>query len=282
MLRQNETKLRQEIVQVCRLMYDKGYIAASDGNVSVKLDQNRLLITPSGLHKGFLQPEQILVINMDGQPVGPKTAVIRHLKPTSECPMHLEAYRQRSDIQAVVHAHPPITIALSIAGIPLADCLLPEVIVFLGIIPTTAYATPSSKENVRAIRDFIGNHDGLVLKRHGSLTVGKSAMQAFMRLETLEQQARIRFMLEQINGYHPLESAEVNKLLHMRQQMGLSRPGETAEFCQVCGVPHSGNNHKPTLTHQKRPPSTGHTPITVDEIRALVAEVVQKTLGNSH
>src|SRR5690606_31729478 len=139
----------------------------------------------------FLEPDQVLIIDEAGNVVGPSTAANRTLKPTSELPMHLEAYRQRPDIGAVVHAHPPITIALSIAGIPLADCLLPEVIVFLGLVPTTQYATPSSEENVRAIRDLIAGHDALVLQRHGSLTVGNSPMQAFMRLETMEQNARI-------------------------------------------------------------------------------------------
>lgn len=267
--------LRQEIVQIGRLMYEKGFIAASDGNISARLGSGRILITPSGLHKGFLQPEQILLVDENGRRVGPATGANRQLKPTSELPMHLEAYRQRPDIAAVVHAHPPITIALSIAGIPMADCLLPEVIVFLGLIPTTQYATPSSEENVRAIRQFIHHHDALVLQRHGSLTVGDSPMQGFMRLETLEQNARIAFMLAQLGVHHPLPAAEVQKLLQQRQQMGLSHEGETAEFCAVCGVCHSGEDHAPTLKATTTPPGR-----SVEEIRALVSQVVYKTLGH--
>ncbi|MCP5098894.1 MAG: class II aldolase/adducin family protein [Chloroflexi bacterium] len=274
-MRRDEFKLRHEIVKVCHLMYQKGFIAASDGNVSTRLDNNRLLITPSGLHKGLLEPDQLLVIDMSGHVVGSRTAVNRKLKPTSEVPMHLEAYRQRPDIESVVHAHPPITIALSIAGIPMADCLLPEVIVFLGIIPTTQYATPSSEENVRAIRAFIGNHDGLVLQRHGSLTVGNSPLHGFMRLETLEQQARIRFMLEQIGGYQPLAVTEVHKLLKMRQQMGLSHPGEEIEFCDVCGTCHTNSSHLPTLWQA---PDNGKQ-VNEAEVRALVQKVVTNTLG---
>jgi transcriptional regulator with XRE-family HTH domain len=127
-----EEELCQEIVRVCQLMYDKGFIWASDGNVSARLSRNRILITPSGLHKGFLRPDQILLVNERGERLSATTAANRHLKPTSELPMHLEAYRRRPDIGAVVHAHPPITIALSIAGISMAHCLLPETIVFLG------------------------------------------------------------------------------------------------------------------------------------------------------
>ena len=293
-----ERPLRLEIARVGRLMYEKGFISASDGNISARLGPDRILITPSGLHKGFLEPEQLLVVDEDGRRVGPATAANRKLKPTSELPMHLEAFQIRPDIGAVVHAHPPITIALSIAGIPLADCLLPEVIVFLGLIPTTAYATPSSEENVRAIRQFLANHDALVLQRHGSLTVGDTPMQGFMRLETVEQNARIAFMLHQLGMFNPLAPEEVSKLLKQREALGLSRPGEADEFCNVCGVCHTGNNHAPTLRpgqHEIPGMATGNHPLASgpqalppigqmgvesESIRDLVAQVVRKTLGD--
>lgn len=289
-MRSDGQLLRQEIVRVGRLMYEKGFIAASDGNISARLDDRRLLITPSGLHKGLLGPDQLLVIDYDGRKVGPSTAANRKLKPTSELPMHLEAYRQRPDIEAVVHAHPPTTVALSIAGVPLSECLLPEVIVFLGIIPTTAYATPASKENVGAIRQLIGNHDALVLQRHGSLTVGDSPMQAFMRLETVEQNSRIAFMLRQLGVSHPLPAAEVSKLLRQRQEMGLSRPGELAEFCETCGVCHLGEEHPeilrpgrvtargPAGSPQSLPPISAPA-VDQESVRRLVAQVVRQTMG---
>jgi len=124
---------------------------------------------------------------MDGQRVGPRTRANRDLRPTSETPMHLEAYRRRPEINAVVHAHPPLTVALSIAGASLAECMVPEVIVTLGLIPTTQYATPSSEENARAIRDLIGGHDAIILQRHGTLTVGRDLLDAFFKLQTVEQ-----------------------------------------------------------------------------------------------
>ena len=281
-----ERQRREEIVQVGRLMYQKGFIVSSDGNISVRLAPNRILITPSGLHKGFLEPDDLLIVDEDGRMVAPAPAD-RSLKPTSELPMHLEAYHQRPDITAVVHAHPPITIALSIAGVPMSACLLPEVIVFLGIIPTTQYATPSSEENVRAIREFIASHDALVLQRHGSLTVGDSPMQGFMRLETVEQNARIAFMLAQLGVQNPLDADEVRKLLKQREKMGLSRPGEAEEFCATCGVCHTDQSHLPTMrpgqpgTMSSSPLSNNHS---VDPlmVRNLVTQVVQKTLGSSY
>jgi L-fuculose-phosphate aldolase len=273
----SERQIRQQIVQVGKLLYEKGFICASDGNISVRLSPNRILITPSGLHKGLLEPDHILLIDANGDVI----RGARGLKPTSELPMHLEAFRQRDDISAVVHAHPPISVALSIAGISMTDCLLPEVIVFLGIIPTTAYATPSSEENVRAIRDLITHHDGLILQRHGSLTVGNDVMQAFMRTETIEQNARIGFMLQQLGVHNPLPPHEVRKLLAQREKMGLTRPGDAEKFCEECGVCHTTSDHAPAL----RPRSIGITnQVTPDldpqAIQALVAQTVKTTLGN--
>ena len=262
----NEFQLRQEIVKIGRMMYDKDFILASDGNISARLGHGRFLLTPSGLHKGLLEPDQLIIVNEAGKKIGGP----RHLNPTSELPMHLEAYRQRPDVTAVVHAHPPYAVALSIAGISMADCLLPETVVFLGTIPTTAYATPSSAENASLVREFIGSHDGLVLQRHGSLTVGNSPTQAFMRLETLERNAFIGYLLAQLNVHSPMPPADVQKLLHTRQKLGLSRPGELEDFCQICGVCHPEGAHLNNVV----------TSQSDDTIREIVADVVQKTLGS--
>ena len=292
MSRLDERELRHEIVRIGRLLYEKDYIVGGEGNISARLAPGRILITPSGLHKAFLEPTQLLVVDADGHRVGPTTSASRRLKPTSELPMHLEVYRQRPDVGAVVHAHPPTTITLSIAGIPMADCLLPEVIVLLGLIPTTAYATPSSEENVTAIRDLIGRHDALCLQRHGSLTVGNDPLQAFMRLEIMEKSAQVAYRLAQLGAHNPLPEAEVRKLLQMREEMGLSRPGEAADFCAVCGVCHPSDKHQPRLrprTATDGQLSTGPQalppirPLTVDEseIRRLVTQLVRKTLGEA-
>ena len=268
----NEMALRHEVVKIGQLMYEKGFILASDGNISVKLGNGRILLTPSGLSKGLMSPDELIIVNEEGK----KIAGPRHLNPTSELPMHLEAYKQRPDIQAVVHAHPPYAVALSIAGISMAECLLPEAIVFLGSIPTTAYATPSSEENAQVVRDLIGHHDGLVLQRHGSLTVGNSPMQAFMRLESLERNAYIGYLLATLNVHNPMQPDDVRKLLATRQKMGLSRPTETAEFCEQCGVCHEDGNHIPGLIspYQNSSPST-------NEIRDMVTKIVEETLGKT-
>lgn len=280
-----EVNLRREIVRIGQLMYRKGFISASDGNLSARLEGSRILITPSGLHKGFLEPDHLLVVDEEGHVLGPRTAMNRALGPTSELPMHLEAYRQRADIGAVIHAHPAITIALSIAGISLADCLVPEAIVMLGIVPTTQYATPSSSENMLAIRTLVRSHDVIVLQRHGSLTVGADPMQCFMRLETLEQTARIRLMLAQLGVHSPLPADEVRKLLRMREQMGLCRPGEAEAFCEVCGVCHTGDVHPPLMAaspagYGRNPSGTTGWPPDEAEMQAMVSRIVSRTLGD--
>jgi L-fuculose-phosphate aldolase len=277
-----EQSLREEIVLVGKLMYERGLIVATDGNISARLDQNTILITPSGLCKGLMTPDQLITIDLAGRKVGPDTPAKKDLKPTSEITMHLEAFKQRPDVQAVVHAHPPHAIALSIVGISLADCMLPEAIVFLGLTPTTPYATPSSEENARAIRQVITGHDALVLQRHGSLTVGSSPLNAYYRTETLEQIARITYMLNQLGGGQPLPAQQVEKLIQTRQQWGLARPADEADFCDKCGVCHVEGEHisPPESGLKSSLPATGATSNgSTSDLVQLIAERVIRELN---
>jgi len=276
----NETALRQEIVQVGKLMYDKSLVVGRDGNISARLDDHRLLVTPSGLCKGMMTADQLIIIDMAGHRVDQPTAANQHLRPTSEITMHLEAYKRRPDIGGVVHAHPPHAIALSIANISLAECMLPEAIIFLGIIQTTPYATPSSPENAAAIRHVIGDHDGLILQRHGSLTVGTDPLDAFFKTETLEQISRITYMLKNLGAGEPLPPHQVEKLMALRRSLGLAHPGEEGEFCEVCGVchPFSQATHGPTNGHQPNE----EIPLqfqSEDDLVALIARQVVNRLS---
>ena len=261
---------RKEIVRVGRLLHEKGYVAATDGNVSVRLSKNRVLSTPSGFSKGFLAPEQLVVTDLEGRKIPSREPASRDLKPTSELPMHLEAYRQRPDIAAVIHAHPPICVALSIAGISLAKCLLPEVVVTLGLIPTAEYATPSSAEGPGAIRDLIANHDALIIQRHGTLTVGQDPFDAYLKLEKVEHLAYVTLILRQLGRETPLPPAEVAKLLQMRREKGLAVEGEEEDFCASCGVCDLAVDRSPS----------GPTPeYNEEELVRLVTREVLKELG---
>jgi L-fuculose-phosphate aldolase len=231
-----EPQLREAVTQVCHLMWQKGYVAATDGNVSARLGRDRFLCTPSGFSKGLIRAEELVVVDWEACPVGPAYGAARDLLPSSEMLTHLEAYRQRPDVQAVVHAHPPTAVALSIAGISLARCLLPEVVLALCLIPTTDYATPSSAEGAAVIRDLIARYDAVVLRRHGSLTVGTSPVDAYLKLEKLEATAVITKTLVELGQDHPLPPEEVDKLVAWRQAQGLMKPGQTEDLCRECGV----------------------------------------------
>jgi L-fuculose-phosphate aldolase len=237
----NESAVRAEIVRIGRLMHTKDLVDATSGNISARLGPDRVLTTPSGLAKGFLEPEQLIVVNMRGEVVQAAPG----LRPTSELLMHLEAYRRRPDVNGVVHAHPITAVALSIAGISLAECVVPEAVVVLGLVPTTPYANPASEENQRAIADVIVGHDALVLQYHGTLTVGSDVNEAYLRLETLEHTAKIIALTRLLGGGPALPPEQVTKLLEARQALGFARPNDAEEFCLACGVCHSSGDHRP-------------------------------------
>jgi L-fuculose-phosphate aldolase len=206
----SERQLRSEIVTICRMLSERGFIAATDGNVSVRMPgpggTSRLLITPSGLHKGFIGEDDIILCDMTGRKVRGR------LNPSSELLMHLKAYELRPDIGAVVHAHPPLSTAFSVAGVSLAKCVLPEVVLTMGSIPTTAYATPCSAEGPEAIKGLIADHDALVLDRHGTLTVGKDVFCAYGLLEKVEHTAKVTLTARLLGRLTLLTADELERL----------------------------------------------------------------------
>jgi L-fuculose-phosphate aldolase len=236
-----EQELREQICLIGQLMHRQGYIDGASGNISARLDADRVLATPSGLAKGFMTPDQLIIVDMDGKKVGPTTTANANLRPTSEMLMHLECYKQRDDVQGVVHAHPPVSIAMTIAGYSFQKCLVPEAVVLLGIVPITPYATPSGAENRDAISQLIREHDAILLAYHGSLTVADDVWKAYLRLESLEHTAKILYMVEQLGGAkQPIAPNQVEKLLEVREKMGLARPGDAQRFFEACGVPFAG------------------------------------------
>jgi L-fuculose-phosphate aldolase len=217
----NEQELRQQICLIGQLMHQKGYADGASGNISARLDSDHLLATPSGLAKGFMSPDQLIVVDMEGNRAGESTPANAHLRPTSELLMHLACYQQRPDVQGVVHAHPATAVALTIAGYDFNRVLMPEAVIVLGQIALIPYATPASAENREAIRQSVRDHDALMLALHGSLTVAKTVWDAYLRLENLEHTARILFMVEQLGGAKTALSAdEIESLLAIRKRLG--------------------------------------------------------------
>ncbi len=227
-----EAELREQICLIGQLMHRNGYIDGASGNISARLDSSHLLATPSGLAKGFMTPDQIIVVDMDGNRVD--TSIHPHLRPTSEIVMHLECYRQRPEIQGVVHAHPPTAVALTIAGYNLSEIPIPEVVILLGLVPSLPYANPASNENREQIAQAIREHDVLMLTYHGSLTVAKSLWDAYLRLENLEHSAKIIYMVQQLGGPKTfLRREDINKLITIRERLGLLRPNERDDLMNL-------------------------------------------------
>lgn len=230
---QTESELRDLICRVGQLMYRQGYIDGAAGNISARLSQDRFLMTPSGLATGFLDAEQLIVVNLAGERVDKPSAANARLRATSESPMHLECYRQREDVNAVVHAHPPTAIALTLVGFDFQQCIIPEMVVLLGMAPTAPYSTPSSQENRDAITNLIREHDAIMLSNHGSLTVAKSLWDAYLMLESLEHGATILHRALQLGGeLKAIPADQIGKLVAYREQFGLLRPGDRERFAR--------------------------------------------------
>jgi L-fuculose-phosphate aldolase len=177
---------KKTIAEICRTMHQRGFIASRDGNVSCRIGDRRLLVTPSGSRKGHLDPDDMVLCDLDGVPVrGEKR------RPSTEMPMHVAVYRERADVNAVVHAHPPYAIAHTIAGVTLSLALMPEMFCELGEIATIPYSTPGTEEVPARLRGPIKDHCALVMERHGSITTGATLHQAYDRLEVLEHSAKI-------------------------------------------------------------------------------------------
>lgn len=220
-----EQKLREEICLVGRQMYEYRYIDGTAGNISARLDSHHVLITPSNLSKGFMKPEQIIIVDLDGNKVDTGETT-RDLKPSSETPMHLEAYKRRPDVNGVVHAHPPFAVSLTMAGINMQTYTIPEAILLLGVVPNAPYATPTTTEDRDVISELATKHDAIMLSLHGSLTMGKDVWQAYMRLETLEHTAHLTYLVHQLGGGKSLPEMQIRKLLSIRKEWGLMHPDE--------------------------------------------------------
>jgi L-fuculose-phosphate aldolase len=206
-----ESHFRHEIVQVCRMLHRKNYLAATDGNVSVRLG-DRVLVTPSGLNKGLMEADQVITLDLQGR------VLMGEGSPTSEIRMHLLAYELRPDVQAVVHAHLPYATACTLAEIDLLEPILPEVVITLGGIPTAPYATPGTEEVPEAIREFIREYDAILLSRHGAMTVGRDVMDAYNKMEKLEHTARVVLAARLQGPLPPLPPAEVEKLRRLGEK----------------------------------------------------------------
>jgi L-fuculose-phosphate aldolase len=228
----------EAIVGVGRRMYERGFVAANDGNISVRLSDERLLVTPTGMSKGFMKHGDLVVTDMQGGRVSGKR------NPTSEISMHIRAYELREDIGAAVHAHPPYATAFAVAGLPLAECILPEVIVSLGSVPLAHYGTPSTEEMPRSIENVVTKCDAFLLKNHGAMTVGDDVLGAYHKMETVEHFAKITLIARQLGSVNPLADEEVRKLLEVREKLGIKGAYLACEEAGTCRLTPASNERE--------------------------------------
>ena len=219
-----ECEFRRQICKAGRRMYGRGFIVAREGNLSLRVDQDRILVTPAGVCKGHLAPRDLLVTDLNGK-VQRGTG-----RPSSEILMHLLIYRSRPDVQAICHAHPPTATGFAAAGRALDVVVLPEVVVDLGTIPLAPYGTPGTWELCKALEPFIAKHNAILLENHGVVTCGQDLTAAYQRLETVEQFARILLTAHLLGGPHVLSSLNVQKLVAARPRYGVSDAGESMEL----------------------------------------------------
>jgi L-fuculose-phosphate aldolase len=215
-----ERSLRNDLIRINRIVTEQGLIRSSDGNISVRLDCDSLLITPSGVYKRSMDPEDVIMIDMEGKVVRARA----NLHPSSETLMHLEVYRQRPDVNAVIHAHPPFSTALTISGKPFPVEYIPEVLIALGDVPIAVYATPGTRGMAESIHDLILVHNCILLSHHGSLSVGKSLDEALIALERMEHAAHTLWISQMCGMPVPLSS---NELENLREIGALLRKRDT-------------------------------------------------------
>jgi L-fuculose-phosphate aldolase len=292
-----ESSLRAGIVEVGRRMYARGYTASNDGNISVRLGQDRLLMTPKSVCKGFMTPDMMCITDLAG------VKLQGDRDPSSEMLMHLEVYRQRPDVQAVVHAHPPIATGFAVAGIPLDRAVLAEVLTTLGSIPIAEYATPSTNELPAAVGKYIRAHDGMLLANHGALTVGADLFAAYYKMETIEHFAKISLVARLLGGENLLAREEVTRLQQLRGTYGINAPAPICPdpsavvdllgagdptLCQVVQSPDGGGLRLVPDAQEPRPPAPlagdddeAEIRLTYRELSQLIAEAVKDLRGAS-
>jgi L-fuculose-phosphate aldolase len=221
----DEKDARKLIVEIGKLMYDKGYVTSSDGNISYRLDDNLILATPTQVSKGRMSEDIMALTDLEGKPLNDKRV-------SSEIQMHLLIYRMRPDVNAVCHAHVPHGTAFAAAGLSIDAPILSEVILTLGCVPLTAYGTPSTPELTDALKPYVEHHNALLMENHGVVAYGKDLWQAFDRLETLEHTAKIAILARSLGGANDLPKDAIEKLINIREKAGYLT--ESAR-CQACG-----------------------------------------------
>ncbi|MEK6301780.1 MAG: class II aldolase/adducin family protein [Acidobacteriota bacterium] len=267
---QTERELRQQIVEIGRRIYEQGFVAASDGNVSARLYDGHILTTPTMVCKGRMTEDMLVLVDING------TKLRRDERsPSSEFSMHKAIYSLRPDVHAIVHAHPPFGTGFAVANVPLDKPLLSEVILTLGCVPLTAYGTPSTHELPDSLSPFIPHHDALLLANHGAVAYGPDLEMAYARMETLEHFAKITLIARMVGKPQELPPEAIEKLLDVRERAGYMSP--ESRGCQACGYlqGHSSGCAVGSATRSYQPNGDESVTLTRKELTRLITEAAR-------
>ncbi|HEX7175837.1 MAG TPA: class II aldolase/adducin family protein [Pyrinomonadaceae bacterium] len=268
----DEQTARREIISVGRLMYERGYVVSSDGNVSVRLDDGRIVATPTQVNKGRMTEEMLAITDAEGRALSDRRA-------SSELAMHLLIYRERADVKSVCHAHPPHGSAFAVAGLAIDQPILSEVILTLGCVPLADYGTPSTDELTDAMRPLVKHHNALLMANHGAVAYGADLWQAFDRLETLEHTAKIAILARALGGARNLPPDSIEKLIDIRERAGYL---DERARCQACGYLHetrvtcaTGDRPPPPTAPRAAMNGAGKISLTREELVELLVEAAR-------
>lgn len=237
----SEYEIKKEICEIGKRIYNRGMVAANDGNISVKLNDNEFLCTPTGVSKGFMTPDYICKVDKDGNVLQANG----NFKPSSEIKMHMRVYAQRPDVKSVVHAHPTYATSFAIAGIPLTQPIMPEAVIALGCVPIAEYGTPSTMEIPDAVEKYLQHYDAVLLENHGALAYSDSLLAAYHKMESLEFYAELLFKSRLLGGPKELSQSQVERLYEIRRQFGMTgkhpadlcpNAKEGKKSCHSCGA----------------------------------------------
>src|SRR5215208_4044904 len=271
----DEQTARRDIIRVGKLLYERSYVVSSDGNISVRLDDGRILATPTQTNKGRMTEDSLALTDPEGRALNPDR------RASSELAMHLLIYRERPDVHAVCHAHPPHGSAFAVAGLAIDQPILSEVILTLGCVPLAEYGTPSTDELTEAMRPLVKNHNALLMANHGAVAYGADVWQAFDRLETLEHTAKIAILARALGGARVLPPDSIEKLIDVRERAGYL---DERARCQACGYLHQTRVVCPTGERDAAPRATasdngaasnGKISLTREELIELLSQAAR-------
>ncbi len=240
----SERQYRAEIVRLGRLMHSSGFVAGMDGNMSVRLDKNRILVTPTSMSKGAMRLSDLAIVDMEGRKLRGQRDV------SSEIGMHLLIYRLRQDVGGIVHAHPPTATGFAASGMALTQPLVCELVVGLGCVPLARYGTPGTRELADALEPLIPNYDAILMANHGVVAYGQDLLQAYMKMETVEHFARIALVAHLLGHEQPLSEGEVEKLIAARKSYAGCKSA-----APMPATPHNGSRQAHATTTERRKPS---------------------------